>query len=121
MQKSACAPGSSVSNYSCTACPLGHYSTTFNVDSCSQCRYSAMTTPSTGTTNESQCFNPISSFLLAILCFMISPFLVLVYFIQCRVHFVSFIRVQSITKRLRFTMRLFSCYIEEVGSSLTVY
>lgn len=116
--KVSCAAGSSVGNGSCTTCPLKYFSTTSNAESCSQCPYSAMTTPSTGTTDGSQCFNPTSSFLLAIVSFMIAPFLVLVYFMQCRVHFVSFIRVQFVIKRLQITMRLFSNYIKEIGSSL---
>jgi len=116
--KVSCAAGSHVGNGSCISCPLKYFSTTSNAESCSQCPYSAMTTPSTGTADESQCFNPISSFLLAIVSLMIAPFLVLVYFMQCRVHFVSFIRVQLVIKRLQITMRLFSNYIKEIGSSL---
>lgn len=79
-----------------------------------------MTTPSTGTTDKSQCFNPISSFVFAIVSFMIAPFLGLVYFMQSRIHFISFIRVQSIIKRLQATIHIFSSYIIRVGSSITI-
>ena len=118
--KVRCAAGSYIGNHSCTTCPLKYYSSTPNSESCSQCPYSAMTTPSTGTTDENQCFNPISSFLLAIVSFMIAPFLVLVYFMKCRIHFVSFIRVQLVIKRLQITMSLFSKYLKEIGSSLNL-
>lgn len=117
ISKTRCAAGSSVGNYSCVTCPLKYYSITSDAESYNQCPYSAMTTPSTGTNNKSQCFNPISSFLLAIVSFMIAPFLVLVYLMQSRIHFISFMRVQSIVKRLQSTMSLFSSYIVKVGLS----
>jgi len=114
--KTGCASGSAISsNNTCMTCPPKTYSSSFNATSCTSCPYSAMTTPSAGTTSKTQCFNPISSFLLAIVCFMIAPVLVLIYFIQCRLHFVSFVRVQLVISRLQFTVRLFCKYIDEIG------
>ena len=116
--KTGCPLGSSLQSAvssECVACPLGSYSALFNESSCTNCPYTAMTTPSTGTTSKSQCFNPISSFLLAIVTFMIAPLLVLVYFIQCRLHFISFVRVQLVVSRVQFTVQLICQYVKEVG------
>ena len=115
--KTACGAGSSVGNNTCITCPLKSYSETLNASSCTPCPYKTMSTPSTGTTDKNQCFNPISSFLLAIVSFIIAPILVFIYFIRCRLHFVSFVRAKLIISRLQFTVRLFCKYINEVGKS----
>lgn len=110
---------------SCIPC-VSSYSPSNGSTSCFPCPHSYMIAPpgklscsififlhnfNLGASDVSNCFNPISNLLFSIMCAIVTPIVLVVYFFKSRFHFVSFVRCQKVTYKASEMILIFTLFL----------